>query len=176
MGAILMTSVVWAQYLVQAPTDKREFRTIEIYHPDFSSVLRFVQDFEDQTLLLEADAPRNPSTNVLFTAINLDIQEPGEKSNTGPVLVVNLGAVGNEVQDQLDNITDNGLLTPVEVIYRRYYEGDITGPVLVFKLSAANLKFQSYEGVAFTASDIDFANRKAGELYTLERFPMLANL
>ena len=171
-----MTSEIWKEYLSQVPTDKREFRTIEIFHPDFSAVLRFVQDFEDQTLLLESDAPRNPSSNVLFTGINLAIQEPSEAANSSPILTVNMGAVGNEVQDQLDQITANGQLVPVEVIYRRFYEDDTTGPVLVFRLSAANLKFESYTGVSFTAQDIDLSNRPAGEIYTIERFPGLRGL
>lgn len=166
-----MTSEAWKQYLVQVPTNVREFRTIEIFHPDFSSVLRFVQDYEDQTLLLESTAPRNPDENVVFTGFNIIIQEPGERPNSGPVLTVNLGAVGNEVQDQIDLITDAGLLIPIDVIYRRYYEGEATGlPVLVYELSASNLKFESYKGVAFTAEDIDFENKPAGEIYTLDRF------
>lgn len=169
-------STIFDKYLIQAPTAKREFRTIEIHHPDFTAPLRFVQDFFNQNLLLEADAPRNPGATVLFTALSMKIKEPGTTPNASPVLTVNLGAVGNEVQDQLDKIGDSGLFTPIEVIYRRYYEDDVTGPVLVFNLSAATLNFESYSAVGFTATDIDFASRPAGEIYTLERFPGLANL
>lgn len=171
-----MVSTAWKEYLIKVPTDKREYRTVEIYHPQFSGVLRFVQDYEDQVLKLESTAPRNPSVSVNFTASTLTIKEPGEKANAGPVLIVNMGAVGNEVQNELDNITDSGFLTPIEVIYRRFYEGDTSGPVLVYNLSASELKFESYKGVAFTARDIDFVNRPAGEIYTLERFPGLVGL
>lgn len=171
-----MVSEIWKKYLNQHPTDKREFRTIEIYHPDFTSVLRFVSDYEDQTLLLESTAPRNPGANVLFTALSLIIDEPTVKGNSSPILTVNMGAVGNEVQNELDNITDDGFFTPISVIYRRYYEGETSGPVLIYNLSASNLKFESYKGVAFTAQDIDYANRPAGEIYTIERFEGLSGI
>jgi len=171
-----MTSEAWKQYLIQAPTNEREFRTIELFHPDFSGVLRFISDYEDQTLKLESTAPRNPSESVLFTAISLVITEPGETPNSTPLLTVNMGAVGNEVQNEIDNITDDGFLIPINVIYRRFYEGETDGPVLVYSLSASNLKFESYKGVAFSAQDIDFANKPAGEIYTIERFVGLANL
>lgn len=171
-----MTSEVWKEYLNQAPTDKREFRTLEIFHPDFSELIRLVEDYEDQTLLLEAAAPRNPSLLVLFTGVNIKIREPGERPNVSAVLDVSMGAVGNVIQDQLDLITPAGRFTPVEVIYRRFYEGDTSGPVRVFYLSAGSLKFQGYTGVGFTAQDIDLANRPAGEIYTLERFPGLKEL
>lgn len=167
---------VWEDYLIQVPTSKREFRTIEIFHPDFDAPLRFVQDFVDQDLLLEADAPRNAGEVVTFTALSMKIKEPGETPNSSPLLTVNLGAVGNEVQDQIDKITDAGLFETIEIIYRRYYEDDATGPVLIFNLSAATLNFESYSGVGFTATDIDFASRPAGEVYTIERFPGLAGL
>lgn len=158
------------------PEAQREFRTIELYHPDFTSLLRFVKDFEDIDLTLESTAPRDPSASVTFTAIAMDINEPGENGQIEQVLGVNLGAVGNEVNEQLNEITESGSLTPVDFIYRKYYSGDLTEPVLVLSLAVADVSFEGYSKVGFTGEDVDFAIKRAGELYTIERFPGLKDL
>jgi len=162
------------EYYTTARTSVREYRTIEIYHPDFANVLRFIQDYENQNLTLENSAPRNAGQSVTFTAIRpLEIKEPNEEINRSPTLSISLGAVGNEVQDQIDSITDNGFLAPIQVIYRKYYlanDGTKKLALTPLYLSASELKFESYNGVAFTARDIDFANRASGEIYTLSRF------
>lgn len=166
----------YKKFVNSMPEAEREYRTIEVYHPDFASVLRFVRDFVDISLTLESTAPRNPSTSVLFTAIAMEINEPGENGQIEQVLGVNLGAVGNEVNDQLDQITESGALTPVELIYRKYYSGDLTEPVLVLTLSVADISFKGYSDVSFTGEDVDFAIKRAGEIYTVERFPGLKDL
>lgn len=163
----------YRKFLASAPTAQREFRTLEIFHTDFASVLRFVRDGEDQTLILEATAPRDAGEAVLFTALSMEITEPGESQNLDQVLTVKLGAVGNEVQDQIDQITGLGFLTPIQLIYRKYYSGSMDSPVLVVKTSGSTIQFKGYSAVAFTGEDTDFSNARSGELYTLERFTTL---
>jgi len=162
----------YKKFTASMPEAQREFRTVELFHPDFS-LLRFVQDFQDISLTLESTAPRNPSTSVLFTAISMNIIEPGENGQIEQVLSLNLGAVGNEVNDELQKITENGSLTPIELIYRKYYSGDLSEPVLVLNMSVADVSFKSYEAVTLTGEDSNFAIKRAGELYLIERFPGL---
>ena len=169
-------SEAYRRFLASAPVAQREYRTIELYHPSFSSVLRFVQDTRSQTLTLESAAPRDADDPVLFSAISMVIEEPQETEEADPVLTVNLGGVGGEVQDQVDAITGEAALTPIECIYRKYYSGDIASPVIVLSLSISTIRFEGYARVAFTAEDIDFANKLSGEIYTIERFPMLAGV
>lgn len=166
----------YEKFLSSMPEAQREFRTIELFHTDFSETLRFVQDFKDVSLTLESTAPRNASTSVLFTAISMSINEPGENGQIEQVLSVNLGAVGNEVNDQLQQITENGSLEPIELIYRKYYGGDLTEPVLVLNLSVSDVSFKSYEAVTFTGEDSNFAIKRAGELYKIERFSGLRGI
>ena len=169
-------SEAYRRFLASAPTAQREYRTIELYHPSFSSVLRFIQDAEDQALTLESAAPREAGDSVLFSAISMVIEEPQETEEADPVLTVNLGGVGGEVQDQVNAITGEDALTPIECIYRKYYSGDIDSPVIVLSLSVSTIRFEGYTRVAFTAEDIDFANKLSGEIYTIERFPMLVGV
>jgi hypothetical protein len=166
----------YKKFIASAPQAQREFRTIEIYHPDFDELLRFVQDFTDNSFTLESTAPRNPSESVLFTALAANIIEPAEEGGIDSILTVDLGAVGNEVNNQIDQITPDGSLIAIEVIYRKYYSGDLTTPVLVLNLSASEIGFDGYTSVGFTAEDTNITTKRAGELYTLERFPTLANI
>lgn len=172
----MASSDEYKKFVNSMPEAQREYRTIELYHPDFSSLLRFVKDFQDISLTLEPTAPRNPSASVLFTAISMQINEPGENGQIEQVLGVDLGAVGNQVNEQLDQITESGALTPVELIYRKFYSGDLTSPVLVLNLSIADISFKGYSSVGFTGEDVDFAIKRAGEIFTVERFPGLKDL
>lgn len=162
----------YKKFVSSMPEAQREFRTVELFHPDFS-ILRFVQDFKDVNLTLESTAPRNPSTSVTFKAISMSLNEPGENGQIEQILSVNMGAVGNEVNDKLQQITESGSLIPIELIYRKYYSGDLSEPVLILNMSVADVSFKSYEAVSFTGEDSNFAIKRAGELYTIERFPSL---
>jgi len=163
----------FSQFLASAPEAVREFRTLEIYHPDFSETLRFVKDFVDQSLTLESTAPRNPGQTVVFTALSMQVTEPQESDGSESLLAVKLGAVGNEVQDHISQIVDT--LEPIQVIYRKYYSGDTSEPVTVLSLAVSSLSFNSYESVSFTCEDVDFANKNSGILYTTETFVLLRN-
>ncbi len=164
----------YKKFISSMPQAQREIRTVEIYHPDFSTLLRFVKDFENQSLKLEASAPRNPGATVAFTAIAMEILEPAESGGgVDQTLSVSLGAVGNEVNDQIEQITPDGSLIPIEVIYRKYYSGNLTEPVLVLTLSASEINFEGYTQVGFIAEDSNITTKRAGEIYTLERFPTL---
>lgn len=162
----------YEKFVSSMPEAQREFRTIELFHPDFN-LLRFVQDFKNVNLTLESDAPRNASTSVIFTAISMNINEPGENGQIEQVLSVSMGAVGNEVNDKLQQITETGSLTPIELIYRKYYSGDLSEPVLILNVSVSDVSFKGYEAVTFTGEDTNFAIKRAGQLYTSERFPTL---
>ncbi len=161
----------YKKFAASLPESQREYRTIELYHPDFASVLRFVSDEADRSLTLEATAPRNPSTAVNFVAISMRIIEPAESGQIEQMLTVNMGGVGGEVNAQLDSLTESGRLTPVDLIYRKFYSGDGGAePVIVIKLSVSDISMKGYRNVSFIAEDVDFATKRAGELYLIERF------
>lgn len=166
----------YIKFLTVKPAAQREIRTLEFFHPEFSSVQRFVRDFIDQTLTLESDAPRNAGQSVLFTAISMDVVEPAESQEGLQVLSVSLGATNDEIQDQVNQITPSGIFTPIECIYRKYYSGNLSEPVLVLNLSVSSLGFEGYTKNNIIAEDQDLASKSSGELYTLDRFPTLRNI
>jgi len=164
----------YKKFLASAPEAQIERRTIEIYHPEFSQLYRFVNDRVEQSFTLESNAPRNAGETVAFGASGMNIVEPNEK-DLDQQLTVTFGAFSAFVDDELSNLTATGLLIPVELIYRKYYSADTSEPVLVLTVSAASLQFENYNRFAFSGQDIDFTNKNAGEIYTLERFPTLRN-
>lgn len=103
----------------------------------------------------------------------MEITEPAERDDADQILTVSLGAVGNEVQNQISQITPLGSFTPIGLVYRKFYSSDTATPVLTLSLSVGTLNFNSYSEVSFTGEDTDFINKSAGEIYTLERFPTL---
>ena len=53
------TPADYNRFLSSAPEAVIEWRTIELYHPDFSQVYRYIADTTSQELTLEVDAPNN---------------------------------------------------------------------------------------------------------------------
>jgi hypothetical protein len=167
----------YKKFAASMPESEREYRTIELYHPDFSSTLRFVASSVDEGLTLESDAPRDASVKVNFVGINMKVIEPQESGEIEQILTVSIGGVGGEVNNIIDELTEAGRLTPIDLIYRKFYSGDGGAePVIVVKLSVADVSMKGYEQVTFTAEDIDFATKRAGELYLIERFSGLRSL
>lgn len=152
----------YKRFLASAPTNQREFRTIEMSHPDFSETLYFVQDQANRLL-----------GGISYTALSMVITEPAERDDADQILTVSLGGVGGEAQKVIAEITASGYLTPISLVYRKYYSSDTSSPVLTLSLSIGSVNFDSYSKVSFTAEDTDFINKTAGEIYTLERFPTL---
>lgn len=152
----------YKKFLASAPTNQREFRTIELSHPDFNETLYFVQDQLSRSL-----------GGRLYDALSMQIIEPAERDDADQILTVSLGAVANEVHDQVAQITPSGYFTPISLVYRKFYSSNTATPVLELSLSIGTLNFDSYSSASFTAEDTDFINKSSGEIYTLERFPTL---
>lgn len=163
-------------FLASKPSEQREFRTLEYFHPDFITPLRLVQDFVDQSFLLELTAPIDPFTVQEFIAIPMDVQEPSEDLEGTQILRASIGATNDLLQDKINLITPSNVFIPVQCNYRKYYSGNLTGPVLALYLSVTSIEFDGYSKNVIIAEDQDFASKSSGELYTTERFPGLRNI
>ncbi len=104
--------------------------TVELYHPTFDDgAVRFVtgRDYSDPLMAtLEADAPRDASTEVEFTPMAFDMIPPGMDGNGPTPARVRMDNVSGEILRLMrETITTN---TPVEVIYREFDPDDLTEP------------------------------------------------
>ncbi len=167
----------YQKFLASAPQAQREYRTIEFYHPNApTAVQRFVADYTDISLTLENTAPRQAGISVLFTAIPMKIIEPAEDSESDSVINIQLGLVNSLIQDWLKTIPVENNLTPIDVIYRKYYSGDLSEPVLVLNSSVSSISFDGVNKNTIIAENTTLSSRKSGEIYTLERFVTLSGI
>ena len=170
----MATTEQWRRFVANAPEAQREYRTLEIWHPQFATVRRFVSNYCDLTATLEAGAPRDPGRAVVFTGATLSITEPVERQDAEQSLAVEFGNVDGVVSELVDQIAGLGYLTGVDVVYRKYYSGDLTTPAVPpLYLFAASLAFSGPLSVAFSAEDVDLSQKRAGRLYTPADFPGL---
>lgn len=159
------------QFYNQKPINITEYHTIEIYHPSFNS-LRFVRSYSDKTLTLEASAPRDPSTAVLFKALNFEVTNPEQDESPSVNIRIQLGRVGSEAKAELKKIRDFGFYQPAQVIYRRFLSDDTSAPVKVYKLYADSPVIQA-NNVAINATDENPNRQDVSRLYTYQVFPGL---
>jgi hypothetical protein len=148
-----------------ASKEKRiRFKTVEIYHESLG-VLRYVlNQFNDKEFTLEADAPRNPSETVTFSALSGELSD---ESQTG--LVVNrslsLGRVGTEIKQKLKLITNTDRYKSAQMIVRYYIKGEESAPSNVPELYYIS-KIDINEGnVTITSSDELSFNSRISRVY-----------
>lgn len=165
----------YQRFILNEPESWVEYRTLEIYHPAFSQVYRYVNGYADKDFTLESGAPRNPGALVTFTAAGFQVTEPVEREDNDQVLDVTFSNVDATVHNILDQISGADYFDQIEVVYRKYYSGDTSEPaVSPLYLNASAVTFTSSRAAAFTAEDTDLGTKRVGILYTTELFPGLA--
>ena len=164
----------WQQFLASAPEAQREYRTVELWHPQFETVYRFVSDTYPLDLKLEHDAPRNNGQVVTFGAATLSVQEPAERQDSSQALTVEFGNVDGTIHRIIDQISGSGFFTPMQVVYRKYYSADLSRPAVPpLYLFAASVGFDGPTSVSFSAEDSDLSQKRSGTIYTVEQYPGL---
>jgi len=156
-----------------APSDDVILHTLELRHATFLEPIRVVRDNADHELVLEASAPLNPNTSVLFLGYGFDIIPPSVMTSGVPELTITIDNVSSDIEEAIKIAADT--TTKVEVTYRQYLLSDVSGPQndppLTMTLLSAGVKDMVISGKATIA---DIANKKfPGEDYTATRFPGL---
>lgn len=110
-----------------------------------------------------------------YKAAGLIITEPSERNDSEQNLQISMGAVTDELQDIIDQISDQGFLSELKITYYKYYSGDITQPAITPTiLYGSSISFENSDRVSFVAEDTDLTNKRSGSLYTLSKFPGIA--
>lgn len=125
-----------------APIDRAMLLAYELYHPSLAEPIRFVNDNAALLATLEADAPRDASTEVEFIACPVNLQRP-EESDTAASPTVSLARpdIGGILKGALD--AARGSLVPWALIERIYASDDTSTPAklppMSFELMTADL-------------------------------------
>lgn len=169
----------YVKFKMNKPESKRDIRTIEIYHPDFTKVFRLVQDFDHYNATLESTAPRQAGQEVMFEPFAGTIVEPSERNDGDRAIQINLADITGVIQDELDRIDGVKWFTPIEVIYRKYWSDNNTAPAVnPLYLYASSPSFNESDGdipvsATFNAQDSDLSQKAGGRIYTTTDYPGL---
>ena len=159
----------YSEFFLNSKSSVVQLELMEISHPNFTKVYRVVRNaVKGVSVTLETGAV------VAFDYYPMRIENNGSKDDLDQSFTVTLGDLGEVLPKELDSVAAAGGygVKPV-VTYRTYRSDDLTkplfGPVV---LEVESFAFNR-EGSTFTAKAPSLNINKTGELYKLERFPML---
>ena len=128
-------SEAYAEAIATARIDRVMLATYELRHPAFEDengdpmAVRIVNDHADLTATLEATAPMDPGTAVLFTALLVEVSGPDEADGgQAPAIMFAVDGVSQLLVAQLDRALS--ALDPVTVTERIYASDDLTAPAV----------------------------------------------
>lgn len=159
----------YAEFFLNSKSSVVQLELLEISHPNFTKVYRIVRNaVKGITVKLET------GDTASFDYYPMRIENNGTKDDLDQSFTITLGDLGEVLPKELDSVASaQGYNVKPVVTYRTYRSDDLTrplfGPVL---LEVESFAFNR-EGSTFTAKAPSLNVNKTGELYTLERFPML---
>lgn len=162
-----------AEAYASAPTAEVILHTLEFRHPSFTAPLRVVNDHQDLSATLEADAPEDASTEVTFVAFSFRFRLPDVQKTGMPEIEIEIDNVSREVLAYIDQAANSDDL--IEVTYRPYLASDTSAPQMD---PPVTLVLHDVDADVFAirarASFGDYGNRRfPGEWYDAQRFPGL---
>lgn len=175
-------SVAYAEAIATARIDRVMLPTYELRHPSFIDTvtglptgIRIVNDHADLTAKLEASAPVDASTFVLFKALPVEVNGPDESdSGQTPAITFAIDGVSRLLVEQLDYALAS--LVPVTVTERIYASDDLSAPAVTPVLTMT-LRDVVVTDTRVTAKAVfyDPSNRGfPGQEYTTTLYPGLS--
>lgn len=161
----------YTAFFLNSSASVRQLELLAISHPNFSQTYFIVRNKSDGVTVVLEDG----STHQAFIYYPLSIKGLSVNETLDQVIQIQLGDLGTVLPMEIDNIANaGGFSVKPTVVYRTYRSDDLTaplyGPVI---LNVTNVVF-SEEGCAFEATAPTANASSTGEIYTIERFPMLA--
>lgn len=159
----------YAEFFLKSKSSVVQLETLEISHPNFTKTYRIVRNaVEGTTVTLE-----NGSL-ATFDYYPLQIENAGVRDDLDQSIKINLGDLGEVLPKELDEVSsNNGFGIKPIVIYRTYRSDDLTRPLFgPVTLEVSTFAFNR-EGSTFEAKAPSLNINKTGEIYSLDRFPML---
>lgn len=159
----------YAKFFLASRSDVVQLETLEISHSSFSKIYRVVRNaVNGVTVRTEL------SEEVEFEYYPLRIEGIGIRDNLDFGLKIDLGDLGEILPNEVDRVaSDNGYDEKPMVIYRAYRSDNLQSPMFgPLLLEIGGFSF-SREGASFEAVAPSLNNIATGELYKIDRFPML---
>ena len=117
-----------------APVQRAMLYAYELWHVSLSEPVRFVNDLQDLTATLEADAPRDAGQEVTFVSCPLAFRRPAESDDAAsPTVQLTRPDVASALAALLE--AARGSTEPWHLIERLYASDDTSTPALLPPLS-----------------------------------------
>lgn len=160
---------VYSEFFLNSSSAIVQLELLEISHPNFTQTYRIVRNAVDGVTVTLEDLSVQT-----FNYYPLKITRAGAKEDLDSGIRVDLGDLGEVIPPEIDAIsTAAGFGTRPVVKYRTYASNDLTAPLFgPLVLEVETFSF-SREGSSFEAKAPSLNVSKTGELYKIDRFPML---
>jgi hypothetical protein len=159
----------YSEFFLNSSSRVVELETLEISHPNFTQTYYIVRNaINGITVKLEN------GNEQFFQYYPLKIEANKASDDLDQTLKVHLGDLGELLPKELDAVAvANGFGIKPTVIYRTYRSDDLTAPLNgPIRFEIAKIPFQE-DGATFEAQAPRLNTTATGELYSLDRFPML---
>ncbi|NET73003.1 MAG: DUF1833 domain-containing protein [Sphaerospermopsis sp. SIO1G2] len=156
-------------FYLNSDSSEVELETIQLSHSSFSKTYRFVRNASNGiTATIEGNE------TVDFDYYPLRISKLGERNDMDFGVRIDLGDANRVLKEELELIRAADTFEEKPVLtYRTFQSSNLSAPLAgPFTLEVKDLTFTEGQ-VSFEAIAPRLNLRATGELYTLERFPML---
>lgn len=163
----------FSEFFLKSRSDVVKLDLIEVTHPNFTKPYRIVRNARDGvTVRLSAAEPA-----VAFQYYPARVTQLGSGDDLDAAIRVDLGDLGDVLPPELDSVDEaGGFLTKPQVRYWAYRSDDLLLPIVgPTMLEVDAIAFNS-DGASFEAKAASLNINRTGELYRIERFPMLRGL
>lgn len=159
----------YAEFFLNSKSSVVQLETLEISHPNFTKIYRVVRNaVQGVTVKLETGQSAD------FTYYPLKIENNGNRDDLDQSFTINLGDLGEVLPRELDEVSANdGYGIKPTVIYRTYRSDDLSRPLFGPVVLEVETFAFNREGSTFEAKAPSLNVNKTGEIYKLDRFPML---
>lgn len=161
----------YAEFFLKSSSSIRELETIQISHPSFSKVYSCVRNAR-----LGLAATIENGSLVTFDYYPMAIKFNGAQDDLDYGITITFGDLGEVIPAELDNVTTaNTFGIKPMITYRTFRSDVLTAPMFVAKLQVTTFSFTK-EGCSFDAAAPSLNLVSTGEVYAIDRFPMLRGL
>lgn len=159
----------YTEYFLKSKSSVVELDTLEISHPSFTQVYRIVRNATQGVTVTLEDL-----SVVEFQYRPMKIVPVSNRDDLDQFIRIDLGDLGEILPRELDAVFNaNDFSSKPIVKYRAYRSDDLTEPLLgPWILEIGEFSFNRM-GASFEAKAPRLNINRTGELYRIERFPML---
>lgn len=159
----------YSQFFLNSQGNIVQLETVEISHPSFSQTYRIVRN-----AIQGMSATLEDATLGVFQYYPLRLTPTKASDDLDQVIKTELGDLGQVIPQELDNVNAAGtFLTKPVFKYRTFRSDDLSAPLFgPLTLQVSNLSFTK-QGCSFDAAAPTINVNSTGEVYTINRFPML---